>query len=64
MGDWEQPSTSLEGGLSAKAAGGEDPMELLRQQLAAAVARIESLEQRVAQLETRGGEHREQAQGA
>jgi hypothetical protein len=61
MGDWEQPSTSLEGGLTAKA-GGEDPIELLRKQVAAAVVRIASLEQRVSDLENRG--QKEQAHGA
>lgn len=64
MGDWEQPSTSLEGALAAKAGGGEDPIQLLRQQLAAAVVRIEELEQRVRQLESRADESRGQAQRA
>jgi hypothetical protein len=64
MGDWEQPSTSLEGALAAKAGGGEDPIQLLRQQVAAAVVRIEELERRVSDLERRADENRGQAQGA
>ena len=64
MGDWEQPSTSLEGALAAKAGGGEDPIELLRKQLGSAIIRIEELEKRVANLEGRSHDHREQAKGA
>ena len=50
MADWEQPSTSM----LFKAAGGRGPDEQLtamRQELSAALERIQALEQRVTELE-------------
>ena len=64
MGDWEQPSTSLELGRTAEQAGGDDHIQMLRQQLGAAMVRIEALEQRIGDLENRVSGQREQAQGA
>jgi hypothetical protein len=58
MDDWEQPSTSAQ----TFSAGGD--IEILRQELARAVERIDTLERRVAELEAQASGTRTKTFGA
>jgi hypothetical protein len=58
MADWEQPSTSL------SASGGDDNIEALREELAAAFQRIIALETRLQELEDEVRTRRGLASGA